>query len=235
MPARADFGPEYFRRHRAYGRLQDASGTVASLESWYEGFFRFVFRRWRHLLPDKGAALDVGCGYGACLRLLQNRGFVTWGTDVSAHALSVARASHSHDRLAVSDIRTSRPFPNRRFDLVICFEVLEHLEEPERALNHLESTLQPKGILWITTPNPRFRVPPYDPWRDPTHISVLPVREWQALLRAQGLTPIITTTTLHVPLLHRLGPQLSHILPTGMWGPSLLILAKASRNEVLQS
>jgi ubiquinone/menaquinone biosynthesis C-methylase UbiE len=43
------------------------------------------------------------------------------------------------------------PFPDKSFDLITLFMVLEHLENPEKALSEIARVLKPKGILLLTT------------------------------------------------------------------------------------
>lgn len=46
--------------------------------------------------------------------------------------------------------------PPRQFDFVLCTEVLEHLENPELAYQHLQQAVRPGGSLLIAVPNGRF-------------------------------------------------------------------------------
>jgi SAM-dependent methyltransferase len=57
----------------------------------------------------------------------------------------------------------SIPLPDRRFDLILCSEVLEHIQEHEQALDEITRVLTPGGWLLITVPTPP--APP-----DPAHV-----------------------------------------------------------------
>jgi ubiquinone/menaquinone biosynthesis C-methylase UbiE len=44
-------------------------------------------------------------------------------------------------------------FPENFFDLAICFETIEHIQNPDKALLELKRVLKPKGVLIISSPN----------------------------------------------------------------------------------
>jgi 2-polyprenyl-3-methyl-5-hydroxy-6-metoxy-1,4-benzoquinol methylase len=221
------FGRDYFCTRSTYAALGEPDHASKLIARWYAGLFRHAFRRWGNYLPEEGRALDIGCGYGACLQLLAEQGFEPFGADISDFAVEVARQrAAAPPRVVVNDIQFEPPFPDHEFDLVICFEVLEHLERLDAAVTHIAECLCPGGIAWFTTPNPRFTIPPYDPWRDPTHLNVLPLEIWLELLRTTGFDSLVATTVIHLPVTYRLGRSLSLVIPTGAWGPTLLILAR---------
>lgn len=88
------------------------------------------------------SALDVGCGAG----FLGSLGFTNViGLDVRITNAVTVRASAGH-----------LPFRAGIFDLVFAGEVLEHLNQPRRALDDWIRVLQPKGILGLSTPNGRL-------------------------------------------------------------------------------
>ncbi|MFH2008069.1 MAG: methyltransferase domain-containing protein [bacterium] len=86
-----------------------------------------------------GRILDAGCGEGFVLRHLAPRLTARHrfaGVDASTAALGEARARDTDAALLRGDIHRL-PFGGGSFELVIATEVLEHLEEPERALEEL--------------------------------------------------------------------------------------------------
>ena len=81
--------------------------------------------------------LDVGCGEGVVLRHLDRHlhGVMVVGLDVDGTGLRVAQSQNSVSLVqgSVYDL----PFATGSFDLVLCCEVLEHVEHPEAALAEL--------------------------------------------------------------------------------------------------
>lgn len=129
----------------------------------------------RNLLNGESKrALDAGCGVGHNARFLQELGYRVTAVDVSEYAVQAAReciptslANEIEWRVADLDCDT---LP-KGFDLVICWEVLEHVRDPRAALAKLYSALAPGGTLVVTTPN-AFGLSHLLGPRDPTHVSV---------------------------------------------------------------
>lgn len=120
--------------------------------AWF--YFDSLFRPLKpYLLRLKmGKVLDVGCAYGFMLQRFPD-GFEKFGIDISHHAIIEAKKRLPRARLKVSDVEDKLPFPEEFFDIVVCNDVLEHLENPKRALENISKVLKKDGILYINTPN----------------------------------------------------------------------------------
>jgi SAM-dependent methyltransferase len=95
--------------------------------------------------------LDAGCGVGYGTRLLAEHDPVRLvGVDISAEALTHGPADSAE--LVQADLR-ELPFSADSFDLVVCFEVIEHVEGHDRVLDELRRVLRPGGTLLISSPN----------------------------------------------------------------------------------
>jgi len=86
---------------------------------------------------DFKTVCDVGCGQGSLLLELMHDfpGLEPHGTDISASAVELARKKVPHAEFHVLDLVHSHV--PRTFDLVICTEVLEHIEEDVAAMINL--------------------------------------------------------------------------------------------------
>ena len=134
------------------------------------------------LLGTGKKALDVGCAYGYASAVLMSLGYETFGVDVSRWGVSQAKAS-SGASFIVCDAQGLLPFKAESFDLVTCFDVLEHLRFPEMAIsNMLQSS---KDALICTTPNRNVEKPVRKLMRDfdETHVSVKSSSEWEKSIR----------------------------------------------------
>jgi SAM-dependent methyltransferase len=93
--------------------------------------------------------LDAGCGrrthleYGPSVHVT--------GLDASSEAMA---ANPRLDEAIVGDLET-HALPPDSFDLVVCWDVLEHLRRPARALDGFRDTLRPGGMLLVAKPNAR--------------------------------------------------------------------------------
>jgi len=61
------------------------------------------------------------------------------------------------NRYAKSKIRGDiqvQQFPSASFDLIVCYNVIEHLDRPDKAIGNFFDALAPAGVLFIAAPNP---------------------------------------------------------------------------------
>jgi len=96
--------------------------------------------------------LDIGCGLGdfvAFTSLIP--GFVTHGTDVSEHAIAVAK-----QKTPRADLRTAsadaQPWEPKSFDLITILDVLEHLANPDMVIRAAATMLDDGGIFMAALP-----------------------------------------------------------------------------------
>lgn len=100
------------------------------------------------------SALDAGCGEGETLaRLACLPQDETAAIDLNAQAVEHTRARVPWADTSVASV-TDLPFGEESFDLVLCLEVLEHLEDPEAALDELRRVS--RGDVVVSTP--------HEPW-----------------------------------------------------------------------
>lgn len=123
---------------------------LAAEHWWYEGLLHLV-RSQVELLTngDRLQILDAGCGTGWLLRGL--RPARAFGVDASALALGYAR--HHSSRLARARVGEI-PFRDASFNVVVCLDVLYHLEvtDDRRALAEIRRVLRPGGSLLLNLP-----------------------------------------------------------------------------------
>lgn len=116
-------------------------------------FLRVLLREIKSLNPN--SILDVGCGEGFILEKLRESGTgkELTGIDFSESAIRMGRKLHPDLVLKPATVYHI-PFKANSFDLVICSEVLEHLEFPEKALAELERVTRSACIISV----------PNEPW-----------------------------------------------------------------------
>jgi 2-polyprenyl-3-methyl-5-hydroxy-6-metoxy-1,4-benzoquinol methylase len=129
-------------------------GALKKLESIYRklalsGHIAFVTRAaGKFSGPD---LLDVGCGSGTLLGLLKQRGFRPIGVDFSAEAAQTAE-SENGVRVVVGSLAQAA-FPDRSFDIVTLFHVMEHVANPREVLSEVSRILKPDGVVVLQVPN----------------------------------------------------------------------------------
>jgi SAM-dependent methyltransferase len=103
----------------------------------------------RHLPPNGQSVLDYGCGRGEALSLFADAGYKTTGTDADPECV---RLSSEHGPTLL--LNTADPlgqFGPASFDAVLCFHVLEHVENPKAVLQALAKIA--RGYLVLAVPN----------------------------------------------------------------------------------
>jgi SAM-dependent methyltransferase len=98
--------------------------------------------------------LDAGCGAAYGSRLLADGGASeVIGVDIAASVLeSVAPSMPDNVTLRTGDLRRLE-FEDDSFDLIACFEVIEHFTDPSTVIDELVRVLAPAGILLVSSPN----------------------------------------------------------------------------------
>lgn len=109
----------------------------------YVAKMRWV-RRVLERLPRDSRIVDLGCGEGILVEELRSEGYDALGVDLNYESEAVTR----------DDITNTR-FEGERFDVVLCLDVLEHLqfEDQVKALAEIHRLLRPGGRLIASLPN----------------------------------------------------------------------------------
>jgi SAM-dependent methyltransferase len=114
--------------------------------------YRFA-RRFAAKLGDTARILDAGCGTGYGTAELAAAASVT-GTDIAADAVSHARSRYGGERICfVQGTCETLPFSGGTFDLLVAFEVIEHLDRWQDLLSEAQRVLKPDGVFLVSTPN----------------------------------------------------------------------------------
>jgi len=100
---------------------------------------------------QSGALLDLGCSSGAFLELMRGEAWKLYGIEMSAEVARTAEAK-SGAEVFVGTILDA-PFAPASFDVITCFDVLEHLYEPRRVMARVSEWLKPGGIFYVLVPN----------------------------------------------------------------------------------
>ncbi|ALK06631.1 MAG: hypothetical protein AAY43_06565 [Methanosarcina sp. 795] len=105
-------------------------------------------------LENINRIIDIGCGEGFIINCLDFSDIT--GVDISKSALKLARDKNRNFNLCAGSVY-ELSFKNDSFDLAIATEVLEHLEEPERAIQEIRRVS--RNYCVFSVPNePYFRI-----------------------------------------------------------------------------
>ena len=121
---------------------------------WSEHVARYAFAR-RYAQGKR--VLDAGCGTGyGSAELAQSAAEVT-GVDIAADAIEYARTNYPIAGLRfIESSCTAVPFPPESFDVLVAFEVIEHLPDFRAFLDESARVLAPGGLFIVSSPNKRY-------------------------------------------------------------------------------
>jgi len=128
----------------AYHELISAGGETAPM-------------RWRHRkatltrYKQTGSLLDIGCSSGSFLAFMRNDAWRLYGIEMDADGAKAAEGKSGAQVFAGSILDAT--FPPQSFDVITCFDVLEHLYEPKRIIAKVSEWLKPGGIFYVLVPN----------------------------------------------------------------------------------
>jgi len=209
------FDKGYFKRYRIKNIFGAESGSRPFLYS-------FWMRKLKKFIAKNGKVLDAGCGQGYFLRRLEKR-YKTIGFDISEDALLSAK-NRTKKSTYIKSLAERLPFQNNSFSVVIAFDIIEHLEQPDKFLREAYGVLVQNGFLIISTPNPESfgckiklkmpewkglnyekRIAEWYGWRDDTHLNIKLRSEWKKILQKTGFRIIKdgTDTLWDVPYFKR--------------------------------
>jgi 2-polyprenyl-3-methyl-5-hydroxy-6-metoxy-1,4-benzoquinol methylase len=101
-------------------------------------------------MPPRTAVLEIGCGPGQLAQLLADRGVAKYlGFDFSREAIQMARKRCPSLEFQVADGLTTDSFKTADYEIVICTEVLEHVQADLELL----SRIKPGSRCIMTVPN----------------------------------------------------------------------------------
>jgi SAM-dependent methyltransferase len=128
---------------------------------------RYVLRRDRVLQHLKRLApcrvLDIGCGPGALVSELSALGFEAYGVDRSAKAMEIGKQLQRHSPGMTIQQQLDESWKGT-FDVVMSFEVIEHLQDDVGAMREWRQYLKPGGRLILSTPAHQSRWNAADEW-----------------------------------------------------------------------
>jgi SAM-dependent methyltransferase len=170
----------------AYQRVHESDFQVAHKTDWapFLAHKALTLDQLGVTASVQGArALDLGCGEGALLGLLEQRGFSAWGLELNPVMAAQARGDgYQAVEGSLEDAAppAGLPWP---FALVLMNHVIEHLRRPDLALRRIHDWLAPGGSLVLETP----MSPDYS---NIDHLYYFSAAALERLLRATGLTPV---------------------------------------------
>ena len=130
-----------------------------------------------YLNSDIETALDIGCGRGEWVELLQENSIDAVGVDLNFAMLNEGTNVGVKNLQHIDAFEFLKSCEDNRFDLVSAFHIIEHIpyEQLFVLLKEIKRVSTPNATILLETPNPaNLLVASYEFYKDPTHLNPLP-------------------------------------------------------------
>ncbi len=97
--------------------------------------------------------LDIGCGGGIVSVPLARLGAKITGVDLGAENIEVAKEYAKTKKLEIEYINADISTLKKQYDVILCLEVVEHVDDLENFIDDLSKLLKPNGIVILSTIN----------------------------------------------------------------------------------
>jgi 2-polyprenyl-3-methyl-5-hydroxy-6-metoxy-1,4-benzoquinol methylase len=150
--------------------------------------WRHVLRTIRHFSGERIKLLDVGAGNGYFMKLARDE----YGYDSKGVGISETEIKFARDITGVEVIHEDIKYHKANYEIVTCFNVIEHVVDPRDFLKSLSDRVLPGGLLVLSTPNTtclRSRLRGLSKWErvdPPHHINLFPKKALRLLLKEYG-------------------------------------------------
>ena len=129
--------------------------------------------------------LDLGCGEGYGTWIISRSASEAVGMDAGDETISKAESRYVAENLSyVAGHSGSLPFAEKSFDMVVCFELIEHIPEAAQVdcLAQIKKVLKQDGVLLISTPNKSLSTHPNE---NPYHLREMDLPEFTDLIASR--------------------------------------------------
>ncbi len=140
------YGAQYFLGSEE----PEAQERTRELKRWTAALYFNMLSR--HLGGHTGRLLEIGCGWGDFLLEARKRNFEVSGLELSPDATAVAN-QRLGAALVKSGILEENSYEPGVFDVVACFDVIEHVRNPRQFLDRVARLIRPGGLIMIVTPS----------------------------------------------------------------------------------
>lgn len=141
-----------------YERFHQKVKVQRKIIKWDNFTYFYQLEVLRKFLKNSFRILDVGCGVGTIDFLLAKEGKKVVGIDVSKNAINICKKNSKflkvdQNTTFIKDNFLQTKKIKGKFDSILCFEVLEHLNNEILALKKFKQLLNKNGILIISVPS----------------------------------------------------------------------------------
>lgn len=152
----------------------------------------FVYEVLRSRLKETDSVLEIGFGEGYGSNMISEFTKSVIGLDVNEDAVNFAQEKYGTSNCSFQKYDGGKlPFEDKRFDSVVSYQVIEHIDDDRSYLQQIHRVLKDGGTFYLTTPNRLHRLKPgQEPW-NPFH-----VREYSPEQLQESLESVFSQVTI---------------------------------------
>lgn len=141
---------KYYQSEEYYSHQENKNGFIPRIYETVKGFNLQKKYKLATKGMTKGRMLEIGCGAGDFLKVMENKGWNCTGIEPSENAKAIARKKAKAQLYNPEDINS---LPDESFNLITMWHVLEHVDNLKEEVMHLERLLKKGGRLVLALPN----------------------------------------------------------------------------------
>lgn len=154
-------------------------------------FFESYVPHWKNI-----KVLDIGCGGGLACELLSKREANVSGIDLSLNSIKAAQEHAKKSNLQIDyqcGVAENLPYEASTFDVVVCFDVLEHVDDWERVIGEIYRVLNKNGMFLFDTINKTFKSKFIMIWLLEDILKQIPrgLHDWNKFIQPQELIAVM--------------------------------------------
>jgi 2-polyprenyl-6-hydroxyphenyl methylase/3-demethylubiquinone-9 3-methyltransferase len=154
-------------------------------------FFKSYVPYWKGI-----KVLDIGCGGGLGCEFLANLGADVSGIDLSLNSIKAAQEHAKKSNLQINykwGVAENLPYDDNTFEIISCFDVLEHVADLEKVILEGYRVLKKNGIFLFDTINRTFKSKVIMIWLLEDILKQLPqgLHDWNKFIKPQELKEIM--------------------------------------------
>ena len=149
---------------------------------------------------DKIDILDIGCGGGLLSEPMQRLGASVTGIDASIKNIKIAKLHAKKNKLKINYLCSSpeKLKINKKFDVILNMEIVEHVEDVEFFLNSCSKLLKKNGLMFVATINKTLKSYVFAIVGAEYVLKWLPIgtHEWEKFVKPEDLKNILKKNSL---------------------------------------
>ena len=204
---------DYYKNHY---KVTFSDEDISRWCGWFTG-------EWKHIRKyikfKRGMrVLDIGSGSGGFYEIMRREGVQL---DYVGLDLDPTIVDFANKHFKVRSFRNQKfedHKPRQKYDLIVAFEVLEHVDDPGKFVQRIYKLLNPRGMFIGTTPFPFKK----NIVSDATHVSVLHPLNWERLFKNSGFKKVSSEPMTYLPGLWRISPAINVRIPFYIGLPKLV-------------